>query len=578
MTERAAIPLFDPALGDGQPRFTRVGDGALGGKAAFLIRAHETVLGGLAAEGVQGFDVDVPPMTVLTTDRFDGFVAGAGLASLATGEADDRTIVEAFLRAELPAELAEVLRALTAQGGRPLAVRSSSLLEDQLQHPFAGVYATRMLANDHPDAAVRARQLAQAVKVVWASTWCAEARHYQQSVGKCADDEKMAVIIQRVAGRKHGPRFYPCLSGVARSYHFYARGRARPDQGMVTLALGLGKTIADGAVAWTYSPAHPKAPPPVAGPADLLRKSQTRFWAVHMGRLPSLQADEETQFLTNGGLRDAEADGVLRFLASTYDAAADRLVPGTATRGPRALTFEPILAFRDVPLNDLLVTLLERCRDELGGPVEMEFAVTLDPGRGVPARLHFLQVRPMAVSGAATTLDEPDLAGDDVVVAARRTLGNGQRDDIRDVVFVKPQHFDPMATRQIAHEIERLDRALRDEGRPYLLIGFGRWGSSNPTLGIPVTWSQICGASVIVEANLPTMRPELSQGSHFFQNLISFQVLYLSIAPEDRLAIDWDWLRKQERIEEYAFAKHVRTARPLTVLADGVRGLGVVRR
>jgi hypothetical protein len=386
----------------------------------------------------------------------------------------------------------------------------------------------------------------------------------------------MAVIIQEVVGSRFGDRYYPHVSGVARSHNFYPMGEAKPEEGVVSLALGLGKTIVDGDIVWSYSPAHPGVPPPVGSPSELLELSQSRFWAVNMGKPPAHDPIRETEYLMTGSLADAEEDGTLRFLASTYLPEDDRLVEGTETRGPRALTFAPILQDSSIPLNEILLSLLEMSEQALGSGVEIEFAMTLDSDRGIPARLGFLQVRPMVVSQARIDIPPGDLDGPDLLLASDRALGNGLIDDIRDVVYVMPDRFQAAFTSKIAAEIDAVNRRLVREDRPYLLIGFGRWGSRDPWLGIPVEWGQISGAKVIVETTLPGMDKDPSQGSHFFHNLTSFQVFYFSLHHAGKYRVNWEWLRDQEEIEGHEFIRHVRLPHPLTVRVDGRSGRGVV--
>jgi len=388
----------------------------------------------------------------------------------------------------------------------------------------------------------------------------------------------MAAVIQEVVGTRHGDRFYPDLSGVARSYNFYPTGRARPEEGVVNLALGLGKTIVDGGVTWSYSPAHPKAPPPFGSTRDLLRNTQTRFWAVHMGKPPEHDPVAESEYLRQADLADAEYDGTLAHLASTYDPRSDRLVPGTGPDGPRVVNFAPLLVLGEYPINDLLRHLLRICEEDLGAEVEIEFAVSMPRKRGERVRFAFLQVRPMAVSIEPVEIEAPEWSSPDLVLASERTMGNGTLEGIRDVVYVKPDGFEARHTASIAGEVSRLNDRLLEAGRPFMLIGFGRWGSSDPWLGIPVDWGQICGARIIVEATRPDMDVEASQGSHFFHNITSFQVRYLTVHHEDRPGIDWDWLAAQPVETDLEFTRHVRSERPLILKVDGRNGRGGVWR
>jgi hypothetical protein len=387
----------------------------------------------------------------------------------------------------------------------------------------------------------------------------------------------MAVIIQEVVGQRAGNRFFPCVSGVARSHNYYPTGHAMAEDGVVTLALGLGKTIVDGGLSWSYSPAFPKAPPPFNDLGDLLKNTQTRYWSVHMGDPPPHDPIRETEYLVQSGLAEAEDDGALRYLVSTYDAGSDRLNPGLDAHGPRALTFAPLLGSRLLPFNDLLRRLLGHSENALGTPVEIEFAINLDRRDDLPAPVGFLQVRPMMVGGERIDVADTDLVAEDVLLASENVLGNGLRTDLEDVVFIKPDAFEPTETLAIARELEHINLGLIKEGRRYLLIGFGRWGTSDPGLGIPVAWGQISGARVIVEATLPDVQPDLSQGSHFFHNLLSFHVLYLSVEHHGPYRIDWEWLGRQPVKESTTHTTHVRLPDPLDILVDGVSGRGVIR-
>ena len=465
------------------------------------------------------------------------------------------------------------LRALIAAVHSPLAVRSSSLLEDALQRPFAGVYATKMTPNNQLDVDSRFRRLVEAVKLVWASTYFREAKSYLKTVRGAVGDEKMAVIVQEVVGARHGERFYPNVSGVGRSYNYYPSGHAKPDDGMAGLALGLGKTIVDGEPCWNYSPAYPKAPPPYNSIGELLDATQREFWAVNMGQAP-YDPGKETEHLVRCSLADAEADDTLRFVASTYDPQAQRITAGAGVKGPRLLNFAPILSYNQVALNDTIRQLLSVCEDAVGEPVEIEFAVTIDTdGR---ARLGFLQVRPLVVGHEAVTVDEDELEGPGVLAASRHVLGNGSVNSVADIVYIKPAAFEVSATATIAGELETINDGLLREERPYLLVGFGRWGTSDRWGGVPVAWDQVCGARAIVEASTSGLRADLSQGSHFFHNLTSFSVLYFSLDAEESRRIGWTWLDSQPAAAETQHLRHVRLAVPLSIRVDGRSGRGVI--
>lgn len=569
---------FDRRFFDSPLAFTRIGGGGLGGKAAGLIAIRDRLLPRLSPQRAPGVVVDVPVMAVVATDHFDEFLQrNAGLRELALSDAADDRIAHAFQRAELPAELVGDLRALIAQVHTPLAVRSSSLLEDALEHPFAGVYDTKMIPNNQPGVDARFSKLVEAIKFVWASTFTRAAKAYVTASKRDIADEKMAVVIQELVGQRHEDRFYPTLSGVGRSWNFYPMPPARPDQGVVSLALGLGKSIVDGGRVWTYSPGHPHAGPPAASARELLAQTQSGFWAVNMGKPPAFDPIRETEYLLQCELRAAEQDGQLDWLASTYDAQSDRLSHGVMSEGARALTFAPLLVSEVLPLNERVRELLEVAADEFGRAVEIEFAMNLAPTADGPHRLGFLQVRPLMVSDEVVDLAAEQLAGPSVLVGTEMALGNGRSPAFHDIVYVKPGAFEAAQTRQIAQQIDALNASLVAQRLPYLLIGFGRWGSSDPWLGIPVMWSQIAGALAVVEATLPDMDVEASQGSHFFHNLASFQVSYLMVRHGRTLGIDWTLLDAQPAVAETEFVRHVRMPRPLRVEVDGRSGRGRVR-
>ena len=571
------LPRFDRRFFESEQRLTRIGTGPLGGKAEGLRRLHDEVVARLDHAELPYVTVAVPRLVAVAADVFNRFMDGNRLWETALSGAPNDRIARAFQRGELPAEIVGDLRGLISTVRTPLAVRSSSVLEDAIEHPLAGVYTTKMIPNHELDEDTRFRRLAEALKLVWASTFFNEARSSLAAAGLSAGSERMAVVVQEVVGRRCGPRFYPTLSGVARSYNHYASGSARPDEGVVSLALGLGKTIVDGDLTWTYCPRWPAAPPPFNNLGDLLKFTQTRFWAVNMGPTPPPDPILETEWLVHGELSTAEADGTLRYLASTYDPRSDRMQPGLGPVGARALTFAPLLTSRILPFNRVVEQLMALAKETLDAEVEIELAATLEPDGGLPMTIGCLQVRPMHGGGDWTAVSEDDLGGVDVLVASEHCLGNGVRDDLVDVVYLRPEAFDPAATRAIASELDEVNRELIAAGRHSVLIGFGRWGTSDERHGVPVVWGQISSARVIVEATLPEIRPELSQGSHFFHNVLGFRVFYLTVEHDGAHQIDWDWLDRQPARRESRFLRHLRLERPLRVVVDGGSRRGVIR-
>lgn len=555
-------------------KFTRIGNGEFGGKAQGLYFIKENLDKAFCNRELPHITVSIPTMTVICTDYFDKFMERNDLYKIAYSELPNERIGYAFQNAELPSELVGDLWGLISKVHTPLAIRSSSLLENAMHEPFAGIYETKMIPNNQFDTSTRFHKLTEAIKFVYASTFSKKAKDYLRTTKHSIKDEKMAVIIQEVIGRRHNDRFYPTISGVAQSYNYYPVGHANATDGIVNLALGLGKTIVDEGIAWSYSPGSPRANPPFNTIGDLMKQTQTQFWAINMGPPPEYNPLKETEYLQKLDLETAETDSTLSLCASTYDTNSDRLYPGLSSKGIKIITFAPILQLEIIPFNELITFLLSVCERAVGAPVELEFAIDIDKNK--TARFGFLQLRPMAISSEEVDISSKELSSKRAVVVSEHALGNGTVNTIKDIVFVKPESFKAKYTQEIALEIEEINNSLVKKGKKYLLIGFGRWGSRDPWLGIPVNWGQINGASVIVEATLPEMNVELSQGSHFFHNICSFKVPYLSIPAAENSRIDWKWLNQQKVVSELSYTKHVKLSSPLLVKVDGRKGKGVV--
>ncbi len=568
---------FERKFFDAAADFTYIGSGSLGGKAQGLVRINSILKERFDPSHFPRFSVSIPKMTIVTTELFDDFMKLNQLQETACSDLSDDRIAHAFQNADLPPKVVGDLYALVSQVKSPLAIRSSSLLEDALYEPFAGIYGTKMTPNNQLDTETRFAKLVEAVKYVYASTFFKTAKDYLRATSHEPQDEKMAVIIQEVVGQRHSDRFYPEISGVARSFNFYPTGHARPEEGIVNLALGLGRIIVDDGISWSYSPAYPQSNPPYNSLNDLLKQTQRQFWMINMAKIPRYDPVKETEYMLKLDIDQAEKDETLKFIASTYDPRSDRIYPGVSPVGPKVLNFAPVLQMRTIPLNELVQVVLKLSHQALNAPVEIEFAVTLDNRLGLPARFGFLQVRPMVVSQEKVEIDSGELNDTANLLASEHVLGNGTISTISDIVYVKPEKFDIKFSREIAQEIEKINNILKSESRPFLLIGFGRWGSSDSWLGIPATWGQISGARVIVEATLPEMNVDLSQGSHFFHNLSSFQISYFSVKHSAKYSIDWDWLDQQNVENETDFVKHVKLSSPLKVKVDGRSGRGIIK-
>lgn len=561
---------------DAEDTFLRIGSGSLGGKGRGLAFADSLLRKYVEPERFPRMPIAVPRTIMLGTDIFSEFLEQNDLLPLAVQSVPDQEILRAFLHADLPPTLVGDLRAILEKARFPLAVRSSSLLEDAMYQPFAGVYATVMIPNSNPDMSVRFHNLVQAIKYVYASTYFRQAKNYIEATANRIEEEKMAVIIQEVVGQRHGRYYYPQISGVARSFNYYPFGKAAQKDGVVNLALGLGKTIVDGGTSLQFSPAYPTVYPQFGTTRDLFHNSQLRFFALDLQSDIVRKYPHEDQNLVELELRDAEEQGALAHVASTYSGQDDRLYEGIGRSGPRVLTFAPILKSELIPLNQAIRLLVGICETAVNAPVEIEFAVTLGQRTPVQAEFHFLQLRPMVKQESGVKIDITDLPSAELLFRSEKALGNGSM-RLRDIVYMKPDSFDAMRTRGMVQEISALNRELRKERRQYLLIGPGRWGSSDPSLGIPVVFSDISAARGIVETTLPNMIIDPSQGSHFFQNLTSFRIMYFTLRHyDDAQAIDWTWLDGLECISETRYTRHVRAPEDLLILVDGQSGRGAV--
>lgn len=555
-----------------------IGTGEVGGKAHSLIIADE-IVSELNLKGkYSSFSIDIPKFTVLKTGVFDDFMQMNGLYKIALSDADDSRIAHEFQKADLPFEVLKDLRDLISKANKPLAIRSSSLLEDSKFEPFAGIYNTKMLPNNQMDIDIRCRKLYEAVKLVYASTFFKAPKDYMKATKHRIEEEKMAVIIQEVIGRKHDDRFYPDISGVARSYNFYPMGRSKPEEGVVDLAVGLGKTIVDGGMAWTYSPEDPAQSPPYGSLSDMLKNTQNEFWHIRMSEPEEYDPINETEFMLLSNITEAEKDSAISFSASTVSDSG-RITPGIGSDGPRIVNFAPVLKLELLPLNDVIKDLLKISAEKFKTPVEIEFAVTTDgEGYNASGRFGFLQVRPMVVSNENVEISDKEFGDKKNIITSEFVLGNDCSETITDIVFVKPDVFNAKNTKKIAIELEKFNSKLTDQNKKYLLIGFGRWGSSDHWLGIPVNWGQISNVHTIVEAGLENMNVELSQGSHFFHNMTSFGVNYFSVPAYYEHDINWDYLKKLKVISQSENVIHAECKKPLIIKVDGKTGKGIIKQ
>jgi CheY-like chemotaxis protein len=553
--------------------FYRIGGGSLGGKARGLAFVRRVLAGSGLRRRFPGVEIGVPASAVLGTEVFDRFLDDNDLRHFALACEDDEEIERRFLAAPLPEEAEADLQAFLEQTREPLAVRSSSLLEDSQHQPLTGVYETFMLRNRAWSLAERTRAARRAVQRVYASTFSRRAKAYLRATPYRLEEEKMAVLVQRVVGARHAGRFYPEVSGVARSHNYYPSGPMAARDGIAAVALGLGRAIVDGGRCLRFCPRYPQHVPQLGSLAELLASTQREFLAL------ALDGDDLESDLGESSfpLAVAEQDGALAAVVSTYSRENDVVSDGMARPGTRLVTFAPILKHEIFPLAAILRALMEEGERAMGAPVEIEFALNLSPPAERPREFGFLQMRPLALQSESEALETGAVEPGEILCATRRVLGNGRRDGLCDLVVVDQRRFERGRSRETAVEIGRLNGELLARATPYLLIGVGRWGSRDPWLGIPVTWDQVSGARVIVEAGLRDVKVAPSQGSHFFQNLTSFDVGYFTIDPEagDR-TVDWDWLEAQPALSEVAHVRHLRLGRPLRVLMNGKSGEGFI--
>ena len=565
----------------GDAFFLRIGSGSLGGKARGLAFVRHLLYKRGFSRRFPGVQVTVPPALVLSTDVFDRFLAENNLLDFAIHCNDDAEIQRRFLAAPLPLILREDLLAFLNEVTYPLAVRSSSLLEDSQYQPFTGVYETFMLGNHQADIQVRLARLTEAIQLIYASTFSQHAKAYVRATPYRTEEEKMAVILQRVVGGEHGDRFYPDFSGVVRSRNFYPVPPMAPEDGVAAVALGMGREVVEGGKCLTFCPRYPRNLVQFSSVKDILSNSQSEFWALEMNHAEhsATESDDGLAGLREArfGLRVAEDDGTLRTVASTYSRDNDAVYDGTSRPGARIVSFAPVLKHEVFPLAPILEQLSKVGEDALGQPVEIEFAVSLPSDSEAPAEFGFLQIRPLVLSREGEELRMDDVNPSDLVCRSAMVLGNGRVQNLFDLVVVDFHRFERGRSQEVAEAVAEFNNKLTLDNRPYLLIGVGRLGSNDPWLGIPVEWDEISGARVIVEAGFRDFRVTPSQGSHFFQNLMAFQVGYFTVNPDaGEGSIDWTWLTSQPAAHEIDCVRHLRFDEPLLVVMNGKAREGMI--
>jgi hypothetical protein len=547
----------------------RIGKGALGGKARGLSFLAKLLSKYVTDEMFPHLRITIPRTLVISTDVFESFLTQNALPNDELFSLSDERIAAKFISGNLPATVLGDLRAFIHNTRKPLVVRSSGVLEDSLLQSFAGIYDSILLPNESWETDFRFQDVCNAIKYVYASTFFEKARTYIKSTPKNLGDEKMAVIIQEVVGDKHETFFYPTISGVAKSYNYYPSGGCTQEDGIVYLALGLGKAIVDGGSTFGFCPERP-AVPLFGTPKDFMRYSQRRFYALNLKSVYRIvERNEETSYSILG-IDDARRHGVLDKIASTYVRQDDSLYPGVYEQGSLVIDFGPITQYDAIPLAKALKLLLRISEITLGYPVEIEFAVNVGQTETEKSELVILQIRSMVPPGKTSDIVIDDFNPDTDICYSENALGNGIIDTIQDIVYLKPS-FDMSTSSEVVSILRTLNTKLMEEKKPYLLIGPGRWGSADPWLGVPVIWSDIAGVKVIVETPFKGRPIDPSQGSHFFHDLISSQVGYI-ITKEDKGNISMDWLEHLPVLEETKDVRHVRSSEPLEIQIDGKHG------
>lgn len=546
--------------------FQRIGRGSLGGKGRGLAFFFTRMLDLGLSDVFPDVEFVVPRSVVIGTDVFEEFVDDNELGKFAHEDHSNEEVNQAFLEAEFTDDIVGEISVMLQQTKWPLAIRSSSLLEDSSHQPFAGVYATYMLANDHPDLDVRLRRLLEAIKLVYASTYHRGAKAYVAATPSTIEDERMAVVIQDLVGDEVNGRFYPMISGAARSRNHYPIEPLIAEDGIAAICIGLGRQVSAGGKCLRYSPGQPRRIHQFHSNQAILDTSQRSFFAIPMEQDDGAVHPTEEGNLLNLGLAEAEEDGCLTLVGSTYVVSDDRIVDSVAVDGgPRVVTFAPVLKHGRFPLSEILSHVLNTCQNYIGSPVELEFAMSINQDSGTQ-RFAILQVRPMMEESVDIDIDLAEIDRSKAMCICSQSLGNGVIEGIKDVVYVHPERLDRMRTMDLTDEIEAIDATLRAEKRPYVLIGPGRWGSSDPSLGIPVQWDQIMGSRTIVEVPMTDIHVEPSQGTHFFQNIITFNIGYLTIGADD--FVDWEWLDSIEASAESGALRHVSLDEPMKVILD----------
>jgi CheY-like chemotaxis protein len=573
---KGVIVSYDKKRFDEYKFFSRIGDGSIGGKARGLAFINAIIKDNNILNRYNNVIIAIPRTVVISTEFFDEFIESNCLFKVGVSDLDDKQILDHFLKAELPERLLSDLEGVVSLMKSPIAIRSSSKLEDSHYQPFAGIYSTYMVPNV-ADEAIMLNMISQAIKCVYASVFFKASKAYMTATSNVIDEEKMGILLQEVCGNRHGDIFHPTLSGVARSINFYPIGSEKAEDGIAAVGYGLGKLIVDGDVSLRFSPKHPKKIIQLSQVKMALRETQKFFYTIDMLPEHFIASTDDGVNIRKIEIGEIGDLSDFQHVASTFDFNNQTIIDGIHEGGRKIVTFSNILKHKSFPLAEIISELLAIGQKEMGCPVEIEFAANLEPGTGNPRIFNILQIRPIVENEQSDDFPWSRVDQSDTLVFSTSALGHGRVNNIRDFVYVKPQSFDPSKTHTIAAEMESINSMYMDLKRNFVLVGPGRWGSSDPWLGIPIKWSQISEARVIVESGLDNFRVEPSQGTHFFQNLTSFRVGYLTVNPFINDGVfDVNYLDCMATFHETQYIRCIHFNEPLMIHIDGKINKGVV--
>ncbi|NVO19178.1 MAG: pyruvate, phosphate dikinase [Bacteroidetes bacterium] len=568
------IPFEESAITD-EHNVVSLVPGLLGGKGRGLAFINSLIYNYDFNFHVPNINIRSPKTSIIGTDEFEYFMERNKIYDKLNNAESYDEIKKTFVEGVLSDTIIRRLRVVLKLIEKPLAVRSSGLFEDSLSRPFAGIFETYLLPNNHPDINVRLQQLMTAIKLVYASVFSPEAKGYIEAINYKLEEEKMAIVIQEVVGNQYEEVYYPHISGVAQSYNYYPFGHMKPEEGFAIAALGLGKFVVDGGSAYRFSPKYPATEN--FSPKDLFKNSQTKFIAVDLAKKEFNLLEGEMAGLCELDIDESERHGTLKHLASVYDPDNQRIIPGITSAGPRIINFSNILKYDYMPMARTIETVLDIVKEAMGTPVEIEFAIDLNRDENYKTTFYLLQIKPLIGTEQDFSVDLSEIQKESMIMLSNKGMGNGLISDITDVIFVDTVTFDKSKTEEMVKEIEELNSKMRKEGRKYVLIGPGRWGTRDRWIGIPVNWPQISNAKVIVETSLEAYPLDASSGSHFFHNVTSMNVGYFSVQPElGNSFVDYEFLKRQELIESTKFFRHVRFPSPISIKMDGRKRLAVI--